>query len=66
MMIRHCKHLIRFDKIIKYTYGTNVFKVRKSKMLRKTSMINFDHYANENKIEHNLKWSTIQIIHAGY
>ena len=20
-------------------------------------MINFDHYANENKIEHNLKWS---------
>ena len=29
-------------------------------------MINFDDYTNENKTEHNLKWSYIQIVHTEY
>ena len=29
-------------------------------------MINFDDSTNENKIEHNLRWPHIQIIHTEY
>ena len=42
------KRLQKSNKIIKYAYGTNTFKVCESKM------INFDDYANENKTKHNL------------
>ena len=53
------KRLQTFDKSTTYPYGTNVFKVCKSEMLSKISMINFDDYANEYKTEHNLKWPYI-------
>ena len=49
------KRLKAFDKITMYPYRTNAFKVYEREILSKIQMINFDDYANENKIEHNLK-----------
>ena len=46
-----------FDRITTYPYGKNAFKVCESEMLSKIHckvwMINFDEYANENKIQHS-------------
>ena len=51
------KRLITFDKITTYPYGYKGKNVKDKKI--KYKMINFDEYTNENKIDHNSKWSYI-------
>ena len=44
---------------LQHPYGTSAGKVCKTELLSKYKMINFDDYTNENKTEHNSKWSFI-------
>ena len=54
------KRLQTYDRITSYPYGTSAGKVCKTDIQQsKYKMINFDDYTNENKSEHNLKWSYI-------
>ena len=48
-----------FDTITTHPYRTNAFKVWESEMLSEMEMTNFDHYTNEIKTQHNLKWPYI-------
>ena len=53
------KRLQTFDTITTHPYRTNAFKVWESEMLSEMEMTNFDHYTNEIKTQHNLKWPYI-------
>ena len=57
------KRLQTIDRVTKYTYGTNAFKLCESKMLSKircnVQIINLDSITNETNEEHNKNWPYI-------